>query len=423
MRSLPAATANAWTSFPVPNERREFGYVLASQTASSGSNVLPLAAAQVCGPACLGGASIVLTFYQVGLGLFRSIFADVSLANPETEMLPRLRMTVMISSVFSVVSMVVGLIWFPHLRTPLTVLALGFPLLFAQDLIRYRSFVVRRALPAAATDVVWFVVFAAELAIIWAFHHTSTFSLMVTWVVACAVSIGPGVLVEERMMRRTLPTVDQRPLSRSPGLRLADIGKASRLVRAQYVGEFVIVMVMSIGPSAAVGAVGGSVSYGLLRLGQALLGPAAVLYTGLCNYFMPRIAVRRGTSLADEIRISFLTVVTVVVWGGVLLGAITFASPRFGSKTWADLRPWVLAVTAAYAAMSLSGGALAGMRARGMQPMALRLRVVAAVALTGTAGPMFARWSISGYAWSMVGVGLVVGSVAWWQLARAVRVS
>jgi O-antigen/teichoic acid export membrane protein len=407
----------------VPNERREFGYVLASQTASSGSNVLPLAAAQFCGPTCLGGTSIVLTFYQLGLGLFRSIFADVSLANPETEMLPRLRMTVMISSVFSVVSVVVGLIWFPDLRGPLSVLALAFPVLFAQDIIRYRAFIVQHAVPAAATDIVWFVVFAAELGIMWAFHHTSTLSLIITWVVACAVSIGPGLLVEERMMRRTSPTVDQRPLTRSPGLRLADIGNASRLMRAQYVGEFAIGMVMSIGPSAAVGAVGGSVSYGLLRLGQALLGPAAVLYSGLCNYFMPRIAVRRGTSLADEIRISFFTVLTVVVWGGVLVGAIAFATPRFGSKTWADLRPWVLAVTAAYAAQSLSGGALAGMRARGMQPMALRLRVVAAIALTTTAGPMFARWGISGYAWSLVGVGVIVSSVAWWQLARAVRVS
>ena len=407
----------------MPNERREFGYVLASQTASSGSNVLPLAAAQVCGPTCLGGTSIVLTFYQVGLGLFRSIFADVSLANPETEMLPRLRMTVAISSVLSVVSVAVGLVWFPHLRGPLSVLALGFPLLFAQDIIRYRAFVVRRALPAAATDIVWLVVFAAELAIIWALHHTSTLSLIVTWVVACAVSIGPGVLVEERMMRRTLPAVDQPPLSRSPGLRLANIGSASRLMRAQYVGEFGIGLVMSIGPSAAVGVVGGSARYGLLRLGQALLGPAAVLYTGLCNYFMPRIAVRRGTSLKDEIRISFFTVLTVVVWGTVILGAVAFAAPRFGSKTWADLRPWVLAVTAAYAAQSLSGGALAGMRARGMQPMALRLRVVAAVVLTSTAGPMFARWGISGYAWCMVGEGVVLGSVAWWQLSRAVRVS
>ena len=423
MRSLRAATASAWTSFPVPTERREFGYVLASQTASSGSNVLPLAAAQVCGPVCLGSTSIVLTFYQVGLGLFRSIFADVSLANPETEMLPRLRMTVAISSVFSVVSVVVGLIWFPHLRGALLVLALGFPLLFAQDIIRYRAFVVRRAFPAAATDLVWLVVFASELAIISAFHRTSTLSLIVTWVVACAVSIGPGVLVEERMMRRRLPAVEQPPPTRSPGLRLADIGNASRLMRAQYVGEFGIGLVLSIGPSAAVGAVGGSVSYGLLRLGQALLGPAAVLYTGLCNYFMPRIAVRRGTSLADEIRISFLTVLTVVVWGGVLLGAIAFVAPRFGSKTWADLRPWILAVSAAYASSSLSGGAFAGMRARGMQPMALRLRVVAAVALTSTAGPMFARWGISGYAWSMVGVGVIVSSLAWWQLARAVRVS
>jgi hypothetical protein len=407
----------------VPNERREFGYVLASQTASSGSNVLPLAAAQVCGPACLGGTSIVLTFYQVGLGLFRSIFADVSLANPETEMLPGLRMTVAFTSVISVASMVVGLIWFPHLRGPVLALALGFPLLFAQDIIRYRAFVARRAVPAAATDIVWFVIFAAELGIIWAFHHTSTLSLIVTWVVACAMSIGPGVLMEERMMRRTSPMVDQQPPLRSPGLRLADIGNASRLMRAQYVGEFGVVLVMSLGPSAAVGVVGGSVRYGLLRLGQALLGPAAVLYTGLCNYFMPRIAVRRGTSMADEIRISLLTVLTVLVWGGVLLGAIAFAAPKFGSKTWADLRPWILAVSAAYAAMSLSGGALAGMRARGMQPMALRLRVVAAVALTTTAGPMFARWGISGYAWSMVGVGVIVSSLAWWQLARAVRVS
>jgi hypothetical protein len=409
--------------FPVPNERREFGYVLASQTASSGSNVLPLAAAQACGPTCLGGISIVLTFYQVGLGLFRSIFADVSLANPETEMLPRLRMTVAISSVLSVVSVAVGLLWFPHLLGPLAVLALGFPLLFTQDIIRYRAFVVRRALPAAVTDIVWLMVFALELAIVWAFHHTSTLSLIVTWVIACAVSIGPGVLVEERMMRGRSHAVGKPVPTRSPGLRLADIGNASRLMRAQYLGEFGIVFVMSIGPSAAVGVVGGSVRYGLLRLGQALLGPAAVLYTGLCNYFMPRIAVRRGTSLADEIRISFLTVLTVVVWGGVVLGAIAFAAPQFGSKSWDDLRPWVLAVSAAYAAQSLSGGAFAGMRARGMQPMALRLRIVAAVALTSTAGPMFARWGISGYAWSMVGVGVIVSSVAWWQLSQAVRVS
>ena len=385
--------------------------------------MLPLAAAQVCGPACLGGTSIVLTFYQVGLGLFRSIFADVSLANPETEMLPRLRMTVVISSVLSVVSVLIGLAWFPHLRGPLSVLALAFPLLFAQDIIRYRAFVVRRALPAAITDIVWLVVFAAELGIIWAFHHTSTLSLIATWVVACAVSIGPGVLAEERMMRRRLPAINQPLPTRSPGLRLADIGNASRIMRAQYVGEFGIGLLMSIGPSAAVGVVGGTVRYGLLRLGQALLGPAAVLYAGLCNYFTPRIAVRRGTSLTDEIRISFFTVLTVVVWGAVLLGAIAFVAPRFGSKSWADLHPWVLAVSAAYAAQSLSGGAFAGMRARGMQPMALRLRVVAAVALTTTAGPMFARWGVSGYAWSMVGEGVIISSVAWWQLSRAVRVS
>ena len=125
-----------------------------------------------------------LDVLQIGLGLFRSIFADVSLANPETELLPRLRMTVVISSMLSVIAVVVGLLWLPHLRGPLSVLAVGFPLLFAQDIIRYRAFVVRRALPAAATDIVWLVVFAAELAIISAFHRTSTLSLIVTWVVA-----------------------------------------------------------------------------------------------------------------------------------------------------------------------------------------------------------------------------------------------
>ena len=382
------------------------GITVVAQGLASVTNVIfLLASARSLDRAEFGAVGIVFACYLFALGVARAVSGEPALVGrpfgeSEKTLAEPVTAAFLLGLITSVGFGVIGLAIGGHLGKGLLLLALGLPVLLAQDAVRYRFFSASRPGASVLLDLVWLGLLLCGLAWIGVSNSSSPQALIGVWILGGAVG---GVYALLKHLRRLVY-----------GVRWV---RDNRDLVLPYIGEFFIssgaaqILVVLLGIVASyedVAAVRGS---------QTLFGPFSLLFTAFYVFFVPRSPAWSGTAFALEKRMVVLSLCFMVL-GAAVMAVFLNLPDAYGEQilgsSWDISQSLVLPIGLSVIANGAAAGALTGLRSISAAKRSFLARIlsVPAVILLPTLGAVYGGGR--GFAWGhAAAAGMSIG--IWWR--------
>jgi len=304
--------------------------------------------------------SLELAWYLVLLGLCRALATDpfvvrFSSAEPGSTTLAAegasgaaLAMGLVAGVATASAGIAIGRDWL----WPLLVIGAGFPVLLAQDSLRYVLFVTSRPRAAVRSDAAWCVVQIVAVAPVILAHAQTPSTLVAAWVAGSAAGVVVGVL---QTGIRPAPSHARRWV------------QEHRDLSGPFVGEFVATTGALQIALFVVAGVAGVKAVGAIRAANVLFGPLTVLFLGLNLVALPEAVRLRAKSIPDLKRFILALGVGLpliaLLWTALLVLLPSRVGAAILGENWEAARGVVLPVGATIAATACALAALMGLRA------------------------------------------------------------
>ena len=295
--------------------------------------------------------------------------------------------------------------------SPLVVVALALPCLFAQDALRTVYVVAGSPGKAVLNDLLWAVIQFGLAFLLITDDVTSPVAFTLVWAIGGAVSLAVGILAGRlwpqwrgglRFLRRNLD------LSR------------------YMVVESAVVMGASQAVLLIIGIVSSPVDLGALRGAQTVLGPLNIIGFGVMGVLVPEL-VRRGRAGWTGHRRAAMAVSVVLLainvgWGGFLLLMPDAWGTAILGDTWPAARALIVPMTIFFAAVATSNAPLAVLRALGQVRSSFRVYLV--LSPMTLVLPLLGQYllGVQGAAWGLAVASVVILPIWWWTMSRAMTV-
>lgn len=393
----------------------------ADQAVSSLTNfAVGLVVARNLGLADFGIFTLVLVTYGVFLNVSRGLgtdpllvrFSGVSAASWRAAVPGTCGVALVIGVLGGAVSVVASLLMPSVLADAFLALGLVLPILLLQDSWRFANFAAGHGRQAFLNDALWAV--ALVPAVFIALAGGSVFAFVIAW----GVSSGAGA-VYGCLQTRLAPSV-----------------RGACVWLRQHVDLGARYLVENVSNSGAaqlrmygLGAIAGLADVGAVRGAQLSFGPLVALLMGIGLGTVPE-AVRMLHRSRRSLRLFSLGLGTgqaaiALGWGlGLLLVLPDSLGERvLGSILWQAASPLILPVMLAIMGTSLSGGAIAALRALGAARRSMRSQLIESFGyLVGGLGGAFVGGAL-GSSWG-VAITSLASAVIWWtQLSIELRES
>ncbi|HEV2756060.1 MAG TPA: hypothetical protein VG318_09830 [Actinomycetota bacterium] len=392
---------------------RRVAWGLSDQAVSSLTNfALGVVIARQVAPREFGAFSLAFSTYLIVLGVTRAVALEplsVRFAQwvPEQRRLFVSRAVgtaLAMGGVAGVATLLTAFAFDEPLRGVLVALALGLPLLMAQDAWRYVFVASGRPASALTNDAVWAAVLFPGFALISAAAGGSAAWYVGVWCLSAGVAAGVGVL-----QSATIPKVRGAPAW----------WRANKDLGTRYLGEFTLSSGASYVTAYFVAAAAGVAAAGALRGAQILLGPAALVHLGIGLLVVPELSrIYHGRSSEHLLRASSavsggLFAITAT-WSVALVLIPAGVGRALLGESWTIAEPVMLPMGLGLAASGATMGASGGLRALAAADEGLRARLVVSIAtvVAGTTGAVLG--GAEGAAWGS-SAALAAGTMVWWN--------
>lgn len=399
--------------------------ISADQGISSASNVLAtLLIARSSTQQGFGIFALVAMTYATALGVNRTLWSEphsvVSVEVVRTRLGRRLvvvlcALAMVASAVIAVGSyLAIGLSFGLAIGWPAGIVMLCLPVLAAQDMLRMVAIAWARATTTLVADLVWLL----GLVCVWTISSLSE-SLSATVISAGWCAFGALSILVLIYALRAVGQADEAGGSASAMARcVAALGWPAGLEYLALTGALQVAFYIA---AAQLGPAGVSGPRGV----QVLLGPLTVLFLGVSQAILPRLARQRarrdGVRQQEIIRIQ----ATFVFFTACMLGVLELLPSGIGRQILGASWPAAHAVLPAYAVYTALQGislpALMEIRALQGSRMLFRVRLSIAI-LTPTAAFVGSRFSVTGFAWGLA-LSQLIDTAIIQRVVRRLRVS
>lgn len=358
----------------------------------------------------IGAIGLVVLLYVLVLGLVRAAtglsliirFTAVGPAEHREGGGAAVVSAALLGLIGTVLLAAVGLIGGGRLTGPMVVVAVQFPLLMVQDVVRYIWLAERRPWRAARTDFVWVVVSVAGYGVALAAGGGTT-AMTAAWALGGSVS---GLL---DLLVLRLPLLDR-----------SHLGFARRhwdLTHNQAIEAF-LQYGSSVFAVALLGLVASLKAVGQVNLGTSLLGPLRALLLGVAMAAVPDAVhtAKEGVAvLRRHILVVSLCLGAMAAACGVAIQVIPDGlGTLIVGKNWHAAQAIAVPLSVGFLGLAVSFGPLVGLRSQERARVIVRCSIIQVIG--GTAGFMIG--AVVGGAISAAygqAVALVLATAVWWR--------
>jgi O-antigen/teichoic acid export membrane protein len=399
---------------------RRFGWALADQLLSSGTNfLLGLLVARTVGVRDLGAFSVAYATFTFSLGGVRSVASELLVirhcalaAHEWREGIKCSAGTALLAGiVIGAGSLIAGAILGGAVGTVLTILGVSLPFLLVQDVSRFALLARERGRAAFLSDAAWAAVMFTAFALLREAGVTSVTWFTLSWAAAGCVAAAVGLL--------QLKLLPSGPIAAVTWLR------SHSDIAPRFFAEFAVTTGVSMMTVFAIGGIAGLGELGRLRAAEILLGPLNVLFGGVAL-----VATAEGVrslrdsprQLAHGCRRLSLTLATgVLAWGMIVLLVPRSIGEAVLRENWDVGRSLVTPLLISFVGYASTFGASIGLHCLGAARRSLRARCIdgALTFFFGLTGAYLA--GAKGVAWGFGVAGSLRSVNAWWQFSRALR--
>jgi O-antigen/teichoic acid export membrane protein len=397
---------------------RRFGWALADQLLSSGTNfLLGVLVARTVGVRDLGAFSVAYATFTFSLGGVRAVASELLIirhgalsAREWRDGIKRSTGTALLAGiVIGAGCLIAGAILAGSVGTVLTVLGISLPFLLVQDVSRFALLARERGTAAFLSDAAWAAVMFTAFALLREAGVASVTWFTFIWAAAGCVAAAVGLL--------QLKLLPGGPIEAVRWLRgHSDI--APRLL-----AEFAITTGVSMVTLFAIGGIAGLGELGRLRAADVLLGPLNIMFGGV-----GLVATAEGVrslcdsprQLAHDCRRLSLTLATgVLAWGMIVLFVPRSIGESVLRANWDVARPLVTPLLISFIGYASTFGASVGLHCLAAARRSLRSRCIEGMLTLffGLAGAYLA--GAKGVAWGYAVAASLKSVNAWWQFSRA----
>lgn len=343
--------------------------------------------------------------FTIVLGIERGLVTEPALANrrpAEKAKQHVLSSAIAVGLAGSAAVFLVGVLLGGELRDAFLVLAIALPLILAVDAGRYIAFAELRPGAALSLDIAWAGTQFLALSLVVGIGPVTPASVLAAW----GISAGSGLLLLTGGGLRPHPSFTW----------LREVWPMAW----RYAGEWMVgvgastIAVLLLGPVAGIAAVGS------VRAAQVIFGPLTVLFSGVLAVLVPE---GNNMALAD-LRRALWRASLVLAGTAAIITTFVLALPAESGRallgeSWDAAFPLVLPIGIAFCGAAVSGGAIAGLRARRQHHASFSTRV--RVAPIAVAMPLLGAYvgAAGGYAWAAA-LAAWASAAAWWSALHRV---
>jgi len=399
---------------------RRFGWALADQLLSSGTNfLLGLLVARNVGVRDLGAFSVAYATFTFSLGGVRAIASELLVIRHSALSGHEWRDGIKCSAgtallagiVIGAGSLIAGAILGGAVGTVLTVLGVSLPFLLVQDVSRFALLARERGSAAFLSDATWAAVMFTAFALLREAGVSSVTWFTMIWAGAGCIAAAVGLL--------QLKVLPGGPIAAVRWLR----GHSD--IAPRFFAEFAITTGLSMMTVFAIGGIAGLGELGRLRAAEIVLGPLNVMLGGV-----GLVATAEGVRLLRDSprqlahgcrQLSLGLTLAVFAWGVIVLFVPRSIGESVLRANWDAGRSLVPPLLISYMSYAFIFGASVGLHCLAAARRSLRARCVdgALTFFFGLAGAYLA--GAKGVAWGFGVAGLLRTVNAWWQFSRALR--
>ena len=399
---------------------RRFGWALADQLLSSGTNfLLGLVVARTVGVQDLGAFGVAYATFTFSLGGVRAVASELLVirhgalsVHEWRDGIKRSAGTALLAGiVIGAGSLIAGAALGGTVGNVLTILGVSLPFLLVQDVSRFALMARERGAAAFLSDATWAAVMFTAFALLREAGVSSVTWFTMSWAGAGCVAAAVGLL--------QLKVLPGGPITAVRWVR----GHSD--IAPRFFAEFAITTGVSMVTVFAIGGIAGLGELGRLRAAEILLGPLNVMLGGV-----GLVATAEGVRLLRDSprrlahgcrQLSLGLTLAVLAWGVVVLLVPRSIGESVLRANWDAGRSLAPPLLISYMSYAFIFGASIGLHCLAAARRSLRTRCIDA-ALTfffGLAGGYLA--GAKGVAWGFAIAGSLRSVNAWWQFSRALR--
>ncbi len=391
---------------------RRLGWGLADQALSSLSNFgVGIMVARSVSPREFGVFALAFSLYTVVVGIARAIATDAlvvrfSAATGREAVDARRRATglaLRIGLIAGLVLVVLAFVGGPEFRPLLLALGISMPGLTLQDAWRTVFFAAGRGVQALVNDAVWTALIVPGFLFCEASDRVSAGSLVLAWGGAATVAALLGAIQTASL----------------PDLR-GSISwlRENRHLWPRYLAESLAVTGTVQVYFLVIGAIGGLVAVGQIKLVQVALGPVNVVIQGVGLVAIPE-AVRAMNSSKRRLDFVVVAISLLIASGALAWGALLAFTPRGWTTAvvgsgWVGAASLVLPLSLLQIVNGANTGAFVGLRAFRAAKCSLRIRLFSSVSFLIGAVVGVSFGGAHGAAYGLAAAS-AVNLVAWWR--------